>query len=66
MTAISGKRSAFDRCVGGAIGLHLLADVAALLVAIQAAILLEYAVIRLLELPLVLLMLLIYQRARRR
>jgi hypothetical protein len=71
VTPISGThlrrpRTAFDYCVTGALGLHLCADAFAFYLALTWSLVWQYVVMRTLEAPLVLLMLLIYTRARRR
>lgn len=63
--AIQRPRTFFDSCVRGAICLHVVGDVIALWVAYNAAMLWHYAAIRVLEIPLMLLMILIYTKARR-
>jgi hypothetical protein len=57
--------TAFDYCVRGALGLHLVADVFAAYLAITLSWVWQYVALRTLEAPLVVLMLLIYMKARR-
>jgi hypothetical protein len=65
-TPVRRAHSAFDRCVLGALSFHLLSNTLALGIAINLSMVWLYLLLRALEAPLVLVVLLIYTRARRR